>query len=292
VTRPRTGKAFLASLTACLSLGLAACSNIQLVPGPLDLPPPHEVETQPTDGPQTIVVRHASPVWIYRPGATAGYPLPFYRKRERVTSGSAVRVGWGGRAELVWPGDATSIVMFEETRVDLGDPSRDQALVVFNEVTRAQLILTPEDRIILVGGAELRGDPVQPSGPFLLDRIGLDLLRVTNQSKFRGRLLYRDAVLELAPGDSIDVPVLSIGSAPYEVDPGLTRVASGGIELEVLGNVDPSPGTNAVHLKALGLSEVSAQGIQIRLARDEEAVFASLQGQVSGGGVDPAPEQP
>jgi len=293
VNRPRIGKAFLAPLGAALCLGLAACGRIQLVPGPLDLPPPEEDQSPPTDGPQAIVVRHASPVWIYRPGALAGYTLPFHHKRERVTAGSGVRVGWGGRAELVWPGDATSIVMFEESRVELGDPSRDQPLVVFTEITRAQLTLTPEDRIILVGGAELRGDPVQPSGPFLLDRIGLDLVRVSNQSKLRGRLLYRDAVLELAPGDSIDVPVLSIGTKPYEVDPGLTRLASGGVELEVLGNVAPSPGANAVHLKALGLSEVSAQGIQVRLARDEEAVFATLQGQASvTGGTDTAPRQP
>jgi len=86
---------------------------------------------------------------------------------------------------------------------------------------------------------------------------------------------------------------LSIGTTPYEVDPGLTRVESGGVELAVLGNVEPSPGANAVHLKALGLSEVSAQGIQIRLARDDEAVFASLEGKVSAnGGADTAPDQP
>lgn len=280
--QPSTGKPFqgvsLSLLGACVALWIGACSSIQRVPGPLNLPPPEETPAPPTDGPEAIVVRHASPVWIYRPGATAGYSLPYHRKRERIVAGSGVRVGWGGRAELVWAGDATSVVLFEEARVDFGDPSRDEPLLAFTEVTRAQLTLTPEDRVILLGGAELRGDPVQPSGPFLLERIEIDLLRATNQSKFRGRLLFRDAVLELAPGDSIDLPILSLGTAPYELDPGLSQLSLGGVELDVVGNVERSVGDGAVRLKARGLSEVSGQGVQLRLARDDEAVFSTLQG--------------
>lgn len=297
MNRPSTGKAFPSLLCSCLTAGLtvwgAACSNVQLVSESLDLPPDAGAIDPTVEGPETIVVRHAGPVWVFRPGANAGYILPYYRKRERVVSASDIRVGWGGRAELIWPGDATSVVLFEEARITLGDPSRDEPLIAFKNLTRVQLILTPEDRIVLIGGAELRGDPVQPSGPFLLERTGIDLLRATNQSKFRARLLYRDAVLELAPGDSIDLPLLSMGTAPYELDPGVVQLSTGGRELEVLGTVESVPGTNAVSVKALALSEVSAQGVQILMERDETAVFSSLQGNPVAASVDvDATEQP
>jgi len=294
VNLPSIGKVFLGPLALGLCvLGPAACSNVQLVAPSLDLPPDAGAIAPALEGPEAIVVRHAGPVWVYRPGANSGYVLPYYRKRERVVSGSSIRVGWGGRAELIWPGDATSIVLFEEARVALGDPSRDEPLLAFTNLTRVQLLLTPEDRIVLLGGSELRGDPVQPSGPFLLERTGIDLVRTTNQSKFRARLLYRDAILELAPGDSIDLPVLSMGTEPYKVDPGLAQISSGGRELEVLGTIESFPGANAVRVKALALSEVSGQGVQVLMARDDQAVFASLEGDPDAtGAVDGDSEQP
>jgi hypothetical protein len=59
------------------------------------------------------VIRHAGPVKVRRPGAPDGYALTFYDKRARLDPGGALIVGADGRAELLWAGEATSIVLFD-----------------------------------------------------------------------------------------------------------------------------------------------------------------------------------
>ncbi|NOT32494.1 MAG: hypothetical protein HOP15_18770, partial [Planctomycetes bacterium] len=85
----------------------------QRLPGPLVLPEAAlEPSPSPTAGASAVAVtvqRNSDPVWVRRPGARGDYALPFHRKRERVPLGTLVRTGAGGRAELLWSPDATSL---------------------------------------------------------------------------------------------------------------------------------------------------------------------------------------
>ena len=274
-----------AGILVCCLLSAAACRSVQRVPGPLYW------SGEPSDPPpassfEALVVNHAGAVWVYRPDAPEGYALPYYRKRERVRAGGGVRVGWGGRAELVWPGDATSIVLFEEGRVSLGDPRRDEPLVELKDLTRVRMMLTPEDRIVLPGGAELRGDTVRPSGPFVADRLGAELMRVQNQSKLPGRILFREAVLDLAPGDAITLPILAVGSGPLDPDPARSELVAGGIVFEIVGRVEPREEGGAVRLVAHQGSHVAARGVHLVLRTREEAAFFDLGPSSGGDGED------
>ena len=126
----------LAVLFHVALMGSACIQELQRLPGPLppleqpeplrDVPPPADVSTL-----EALVQRHSDPVWIRRPGALDGYPLPFYRKRERVTAGTVVRTGYGGRAELIWPGDASNVVLFDHGVVLVANPELDEMLVEF-----------------------------------------------------------------------------------------------------------------------------------------------------------------
>ena len=247
----------------------------QRVPGPI--PPLQELPDQiPPAALEALVQRHSDPVYIRRPSAIDDYPLPFFRKRERVAAGTVVRAGYGGRAELIWPGDASSVLLFDEGAVRIGNPELDEPLIEFLSVSRSLLLLTPEDRIVLPGGSVLRGDTVAPSGPFLLDRFAADFLRLTNQSKRPALLGYRDLEVEIAPGESIDLPLLE-DTSPQPPNPAAERLEVGDRRLEILGRVQPVPNGNAVLLRAERPSVVNSRGTQVRLAPGEEAVFMGLR---------------
>jgi len=259
-------------------MGSACIQELQRLPGPLppleqpeplrDVPPPADVSTL-----EALVQRHSDPVWIRRPGALDGYPLPFYRKRERVTAGTVVRTGYGGRAELIWPGDASNVVLFDHGVVLVANPELDEMLVEFLTVTRALIHLTPEDRVLLPGGSVLRGDPVEPSGPFQLEHFSPEYLRLINQTKRPARLLYRESEIELGPGESIDLPRLS-DTAPRPPHPAREELQGG--KFSIVGRVEPRIEGGSVRLKAVRPSEVSAQGIQVRLAPSDEVRFQEL----------------
>jgi hypothetical protein len=277
MARARPGRTCLAALV-CVPLGLAAACSTQRWVAPLD-PPRRGAFPEAAPEPsfqQAVVVRQSDPVVVRRAGASDGFALAFWRRRERLEPGGTVWVGAGGRAEILWPGDASSVKLFEGGAVVIGDPTRDEPLVRFEDLVDAVLVLTPEDRVVLPGGAELRGDSVQPSGPFFLTRVGEGLVRVTNQAKRSALLSYRDERLELAPSSAVDVPVLAAGTRPRSEDPGRVRLTLAGIELHVLGEVAPigpedAPGR--AHLQAGTASEIEALGVRVRLAPGEEALF-------------------
>ncbi len=228
------GLCLVASMTGALS---ACLQRIQRVPGPL---PPLGEETPV--GPEVsaieaLVQRHSDPVWIRRPNALDDYPLPFYRKRERVTAGTVIRTGFGGRAELIWPGDASNIVLFDHGAVRVANPETDDMLVQFLAVSRSLIYLTPEDRVLLPGGSILRGDPGEPSGPFQLEKINPQYLRLTNQTKRPALLQYREAEIELGPGESIDLPRLS-DTSPRSPHPAIEELLGG--KVRIVGRVEPT----------------------------------------------------
>jgi len=172
VSTPRALSALVsASAAACLSACLSG--HAQRLPGPLFLPTePAPESAAPSGVPSVTVQRDSDPVWVRRPGERGDIALPFYKKRERLAPGTLVRTGAGGRAELLWSPDATSLVLFDEGRLTLGDPERGEPLASFHALTRVLLTLTPEDRIELLGGARLSGDASEPTGPILLEEIG------------------------------------------------------------------------------------------------------------------------
>ncbi len=237
----------------------------------------------PPEGPpgtlETVVIRHADPVQVSPGGGLGSYPLTFYRKRERLDSGSWVICGAGGRAELFWPGDASSVVLFDEGVVEIGEPLRDEPLVHLRSVSHARLMLTPEDRVKLTGGAILRGDPVYPSGPFVVERLRNDILRVTNQSKRPSLVTYRDAKLDLGPGDAVDLPILASGSTPRLEFESPQRFEAQGFGVEIEGDVELVEEIGAqskIHLQASGPTRLRANGTVVRLETGEEAVFLGL----------------
>lgn len=264
---------------AVLGFLVGACLGYpQRLPGPLVLPEDAEASAGAERAPGGSLVtlhRDSDPVWVRRPGARDDYALAFHSKRERVAIGSLVRTGAGGRAELLWSPDASSVLLFDECRVTLGDPLRDEATMVFHSLTRALVTTTPEDRFELPGGALLRGDPTAPTGPILLDAIGPEILRVVNQAKQPLQLRYRDRTLELVPGDSIDLPRVAAdqgGTAPRAPEPEGLRLDVAGMAVVSTGRLEARGGA----LEAVEPARVSAGGVEVRLAPGESVAFSDL----------------
>jgi hypothetical protein len=199
--------------------------------------------------------------------------VPFYAKRQRVPVGSLVRTGAGGRAELLWGADATSLVLFDEGRATLGDPEAGEPVLRLQAVSHAVLVLTPEDRIVLPGGAELVGAREEATGPFFLEQKGR-VLRLTNQSKSSASVAYRSAVSELGPGESIDLPSLSSGSAPLDAPAELLQGA--GITAHFDGPLEREADGAGLGLLALGAASIQALGVKVRLEAQESARFSLL----------------
>jgi hypothetical protein len=256
---------------------LAACLGYpQRVPGPLLLPedaPPAQVGEP--GGSLVTVHRDSDPVWVRLPGARDDYALPFHAKRERVPTGSLVRTGAGGRAEVLWSPKA-SLLLFDECRITVGDPLRDEPTIVFHSLTHALLTITPEDRIELPGGAQLRGDPGVPCGPILLEAVGPELMRIVNQAKQSLQVRYREATLDLVPGDSIDLPRL--GPAHGGTTPTLAAAAG---EPLVQGDGPAVLSTGRLEVRGGGLvalepARVASRGVAVRLAPGESVAFSGL----------------
>lgn len=260
--------------------GLVGC-NAQIYPGkmlgPKDLPPGDTKRW--LAGPEEVtVVRHADPIRIRTPGATAGYPMHFYDKVQRIQAGTGVIASSGGKAEVVWP-LGTSVVMFGPATGVVGSTSRGEATFIFEELGRAMLELLEGDVIRLVGGAILTG----PSGPYLLELVKPEVIRVTNQSKLPLNVTYRTGEFEIGPGQRIDLPLVASGGAPLPGLEGFSNVAGPGFGVAVRGAVQAAVLPNGVALQADGQNEVQGLGVRVELPEGQQAVFSGLEGA-------PAPE--
>ncbi len=257
---------------------LAACSSTQRLPEPL---PPPALEALPESLPgelpssqaEASVVRHSGPVRVQRPGAPSAFDLLFFRKRERALPRSAVEVGRSGRAEVIWGEGEGSLVLFDEARALLGDPSRGEALATLEDLSRAQVHLPPGAWIGLPGGAELWGDAAERSGPFRCERLGQALLRVKNESRWTARVVLRGFELTLSPLEAIDVPILS-GSSPSGT--GGTPWEVGGSLVEVYGEASAQGSAGELQVVARGASAVEGLGVRVRLAGGEELALRPL----------------
>lgn len=291
-----SGRAWAIAAAAGLALGSSSCAGFlrwpwgstQRVPGPMadarSPLPPGDSETHPPGPEEVLVLRHADPVQVRPANLSSSFPLSFYSKDLRVTSGSGVFSAPGGRAEVLWPG-GNSIVLTGRSAGIVGSKSRGEPAFYFRQVERAVIDFKSEDQVELLGGSRLSAK----SGPILLDHVRSDLLRVKNQSKVAAEIAFREAVLVLDPGEVVDLALLATGASPIQSDPGLARVQGPGFGVAWSGQVDVDRDQDAVRVRALGEHEVRALGLRVRMERDEEVVFHAV---VRGGHPAPAPASP
>ncbi|MCE9594913.1 MAG: hypothetical protein K8S98_12055 [Planctomycetes bacterium] len=272
--------AVASSTTSCFWLHTQAWPAPMEGPTGADLPPdPHPHLPGPEEA---TVFRHADPVQFRPAGALAGYPLVFFEKKVRATAGACVIVSAGGRAEVLWPA-GSSVVMLGQAVGWIGSPGRGEPLFDFQEVDRATLMLHAGDNVRLLGGALLFGD----SGPYLVVRERADILAVKNQSKSSATLSYRDAVYELAPGQSVDLPIVSTGTAPSAPGPDVRTLVGAGFQVDATGSLARGDDASELRLEASSASELDGLGVRVRLQAGESATFKSL-----GEPPEPLPETP
>jgi len=262
-------------LVAALGALVAAGCSSQLWAPPIEStvdPLPPGAMTRWVEGPEEVtVVRHASPVKVRPASLRGGIPLPFYEKTQRVRAGSGVIVDAGGRAEVVWT-TGTSILINGPAVGVVGSPSRGEEVFRFEDLGRARLYLTSGDQVRLVGGAHLVGS----SGPYLLERVRDEIIRVRNQSKEPLRVAFRTADFEIGPGQQVELPLVSTGGEPIAGFESYRTITGPGFGVDVRGTVERLPGDGAVRLRAEGEHAVEGLGVRIELGAGEEAELSDL----------------
>jgi hypothetical protein len=228
-------------------------------------------------GPEELLVtRHADPCQVRPAGYASSFPLTFYKKSLRLHSGSCVYAAPGGRIEVLWP-NGTSVVLSGRGAGIIGSKSRGEPAFIFQQVERAEIQLQERDQIELVGGALLAAQ----GGPFRLELLHSDLLRLKNQSKGDAEVSYRAAVFHLDPGQIVDLPLGTTPGTPRP-EPGDWQVLnSGGLSIEWQGALERQDQQGELGLRATGANEIRALGLRLRLEPDEEVRFRSL-GQPAG----------
>ncbi len=278
--RPARSRPVLLALATALGLSLGSCHvfhwRTQVWPKPMksrvETLPPGEAEMHPAGPEEVTIVRHADPVQVRPAGHLSGFPMHFYEKAIRVSSGSSVIVSSGGRAEVLWPG-GTSIVLYGQGVGTVGSPSRGEPTLEFQDVERARMDLLEGDRVRLLGGAMLSGD----SGPYLVERVSRGVLQVRNQSKAPVEVAFRDAIIELGPGQRVDLPLLSSGGAPLADGEEPESIAGPGFSVLVSGEVETRSDGSGVHLRALEEGEATGLGVVVRLEEGGEVLFHGLE---------------
>ena len=272
------GLAALASL--CL---LPGCGGIwrwpwgmtQRWPGPMEsladpLPPGDRALYQ--EGPETLtILRHADPCQVRPAGYASSFPLTFHKKQLKVHSGSCVYAAPGGRIEVLWP-NGTSITLSGRGAGIIGSKSRGEPAFIFQQVDRASIQLQERDAVELVGGARLTAE----GGPYLLELLETDLVRLKNQSKGPGDVAYRSSVFHLDPGQIVDLPLGTTPGTPRPESGDWQSASAAGLSIEWQGALERFDEPDTLGLRALGEHEIRALGLRVRLERDEEVRFQPL----------------
>jgi hypothetical protein len=265
-----------ATLGATLG-SLAGCVKVttQRWPGPMDpevRPLPPGDSKSHLQGPEEVVVlRHADPVRVRPAGTNSGRPLAFYDKLTRLSAGSQVVVAAGGRAEILWP-EGSTVMLYDNAVAWIGSPSRGEEILDLSRVERARIMLRPEDRVRLVGGAVLYGE----GGPYTLHLLSPGTLAVHNQSKGSTSVAFREEVFLLGPGQRVVLPLLSAGGRPIEPTAGVQRLPGPGFTVGAVGEVESSGTETELSVSASGESLVDAFGVRVRLAPGARATFGDL----------------
>jgi hypothetical protein len=271
--------AICAALAAVLTLGGCAARETQRWPGPMRATqsplPPGDAQNHPAGPEEVSVLRHADPVQVRPAGALRGYPLSFFDKRARLTAGGAVVLSPGGRAEVLWP-DGASVMVAGETIGWVGSPSRGEPLFEFQELDRARIELREGAEVRLLGGAILSG----ASGPYLLHHDADETLAIQNQSKAPLSISFREERIELAPGQTLKVPLLSSGGAPFGEDAEFARFQGPGFALRMVGEPACTEVGERVEIQAAAErdADIRTFGVRVKLPAGERATFSLLSG--------------
>ena len=226
---------------------------------------------------EVVAVRHSDPVLVRRAGATASFPLDTAHRRERLRSGGWVLTRAGGHAEVFWPLIGTSIHMSEAGALSIGEQARDEPAATFRQITRARCLLQPGVRVALPGGALLEGDPTRESGPFLLEARYPNVLRLSNDSKVTALVSFREEVLPIGPGQSVDLALLEVGTAPRESAPGMLRVEGDAFALALEGGATSTEAEGGFLVGAEADGRVRALGVEVDLDPTRRALFLPLR---------------
>lgn len=300
--RARRAAALAATLRIAvlgLVVGTSSCGGLwrwpwgqtQRWPGPMEPlsdPLPSGDRDLYKEGPEEmLVLRHADPCQVRPAGYASSFPLTFVKKQLGVHSGSCVYTAPGGRLEVLWP-DGSSVILLGRGAGILGSKSRGEPLFVFQEVERAEIELKEHEVVELVGGSQLSAK----GGPFQIERLRSDLVRLKNQSKGPGEVAYRDALFHLDPGQIVDLPLGSTSAAPRPAQAGWNTAEHEGLRASWQGQLETLDEAHALGLRALGEHEIRALGLRVRLERDEEVRFQGL-GELEprkDAGAGPAPD--
>ncbi len=266
-------------LVPVAALFLCLACNTQRWPGPMKSPDPLPpgVDAGVVSGPADVILyRHADPVQLRRPPSMTPFPLTFYSKRERIRSGSWVYCGAGGRAELLWAADGANLIVFDEAILRLGDPKQGEPDVRFSILTRAEISLASGAVVELPGGSQLSGPVGEDTGPYLVERIYEEIMRLFNRSKRPAYLSFRDSRLVLAPGERVDLPLLEAGGTPFDLGGPPKEVQSAGISGALFGNLTFASDDTGLRATASGPGVLSGNGVAVDLVAGEEATLLPL----------------
>jgi hypothetical protein len=281
--RPRS-LALLAAAGAALPV-LGGCAThlfrpTQLWPRPMAVaedPLPRGIDADTPPGlVEVVVFRHADPVQVRRPESPTAFPLTYYRKKQRMQSGAWVHVGAGGRGEVFFPADGAKLVLIDDSVCRIGEPSRGEADIRLEVLTRAEIDLSPGAVVQLPGGSLLSGPPDGKTGPYLVQHFYEELIRVFNQSKAPAYLAFRDERIELAAGERIDLPLLEAGGEPIDLGGPPTEWTGAGLTARAYGVVEPIEESAGLALRATSPGVVLAQGVAVRLRPGDEVAFLGL----------------
>jgi hypothetical protein len=87
--------------------------------------------------------------------------------------------------------------------------------------------------------------------------------------------------LELGPGEGVDLPLVSTGSAPRGADREPVALEHGGLGLLVSGSVESLAGERTAQVLAADDALLEGLGVRVALRAGDRATFSSMQRRTS-----------
>ena len=109
-----------------------------------------------------------------------------------------------------------------------------------------------------------------------LEMVEPKVLRVANRSGRPGTVAYREEVLQLKPSETVDLALLDVGTAPFELDPDTRDLVTDGGPVQLRGDVDVLTSSDGARMRAVGDSEIMGYGLVIRLDPGDEILLEGL----------------
>ncbi len=277
MTQPTLPLRIAAAALLAAGLGvLPGCYiDTQRYPGvlrPSKRPLPPGARDSFTRGPEeAYVVRHSDLVSVRKAETMQTVALRWYDRSTEVPAGSWVYTGPKGFAEVLLPG-ATEVQLRGNCAGVVGSESRRDPIFTFVSVADGSVRFGESGRVQLPGGALLEAD----NGLFVLEMVDPKVLRVANRSGRPGTVAYREEVMQLKPSETVDLALLDVGTAPFELDPDTRDLVTDGGPVQLRGDVDVLTSRDGARMRAVGDSEIMGYGQVIRLDPGDEILLEGL----------------